>query len=167
MADNEDNEKFIRWQGVTITQLSYSINLVLTFSVAALGFGVSLLLSDNFKPTICQAYAFFISLFLLLASGALGIWCTINRLWGFRATAKITHLKRKDKNHTELPDLRKLTNKLGKKTWGIFWWQIGAFSAAIFLLVSSVAFSLGEAYLWSCLIIILGGLEIALTSRAG
>ena len=147
MTDKEENEKFVRWQGITITQLSYSINLVLTFSVAALGFGVSLLLSDNFKPTTCQAYAFFMSLFFLLASGAFGVWCTINRLRDFRATAKIANLKRKDKNHTELPELRTLTNKLGKKTWGIFWWQIGTFSAGILLLVLSVAFSLGKAHL--------------------
>ena len=141
MSDNSNNdEKFIRWQGITITQLSYSINLILTFSVAAIGFSVSLLISENFKPTSCQAYAFFLSLLLLLASGALGIWCTINRLRDFRATAKITNLKRKDGNESELADLRELTKKLGKKTWGIFWWQIGTFSAGIFILVLSVAF---------------------------
>jgi len=147
MIENEDNEKFIRWQGITITQLSYSINLILTFSIAAVGFGVSLLLSDNFKPTTCQAYAFFISLVFLLASGAFGIWCTINRLRDFRAAEKITNLKRKDKNHPELSELRELTTKLGKKTWGIFWWQIGTFSTGILILVLSVAFSLGKAHL--------------------
>ncbi len=47
---SKDDEKFIRWQGITIAQLSYSINLILTFSVAAIGFGVSLLLNDDFKP---------------------------------------------------------------------------------------------------------------------
>ncbi|WP_198263133.1 hypothetical protein [sulfur-oxidizing endosymbiont of Gigantopelta aegis] len=146
MSDNSNNdEKFIRWQGITISQLSYSINLILTFSVAAIGFSVSLLISENFKPTSCQAYAFFLSLLLLLASGALGIWCTINRLRDFRAIAKITNLKRKDGNESELADLRELTKKLGKKTWGIFWWQIGTFSAGIFILVLSVAFSVVKA----------------------
>lgn len=144
MTENNKDEKFIRWQGITITQLSYSINLILTFSVAALGFGVSLLLSEEFNPTSCQAYAYFSSLFLLLASGAFGIWCTINRLRDFRATAKICSLKRKDENNSELPDLRELTKKLGKKTWGIFWWQIGSFSVGILILVLSVAFSLGK-----------------------
>ena len=147
MTENDKNEKFIRWQGITITQLSYSINLILTFSVAALGFGVSLLLSDNFKPTTCQAYVYFSSLFLLVVSGAFGIWCTINRLRDFRATAKICNLKRKDENNSELPGLRDLTNKLGNKTWGIFWWQIGTFSAGILILVLSVAISLGKAHL--------------------
>lgn len=148
MSDNCNNdEKFIRWQGITFTQLSYSINLILTFSVAAIGFSVSLLISENFKPTSCQAYAFFLSLLLLLASGALGIWCTINRLRDFRATAKITNLKRKYGNKSELANLRELTKKLGKNTWVIFWWQIGTFSAGIFILVLSVAFPVVKARL--------------------
>jgi len=145
--DSSKDEKFIRWQGITITQLSYSINLILTFSVAAIGFSVSLLLNENFKPTSCQAYAFFLSLMLLLASGAIGIWCTINRQRDFRATAKITNLKRKEGHESELAELRALTNKLGKKTWGIFWWQIGTFSAGIFVLVLSVAFAVGKVHL--------------------
>lgn len=146
MVENNRNEKFTRWQGITITQLSYSINLILTFSVAALGFGVSLSLSDNFKPTPCQAYAFFTSLIILLISGAFGIWCTINRLRDFRATQKITNLKCEDSNHSELPELRALTKKLGNRTWGIFLFQIGTFSTGILILVLSVALNLGKAY---------------------
>jgi hypothetical protein len=145
--DSSKDEKFIRWQGIAITQLSYSINLILTFAVAAIGFSVSLLLNENFKPTSYQAYAILISLLLLLISGALGIWCTINRLRDFRATAKITNLKRKEGNEVELSVLRALTMKLGKKTWGIFWWQIGTFSAGVFVLVLSVAFFVGKAHL--------------------
>jgi|TARA_B100000315_G_scaffold245334_1_gene271084 hypothetical protein len=65
----------------------------------------------------------------------------------FRATTKITNLKRKEGNESELTNLRSLTNMLGKKTWGIFWWQIGTFSAGILLLVLSVAFSVGNKLL--------------------
>ena len=138
-----NNGKFIRWQSIAITQLSYSINLILTFSVAAIGFAVSLLLNDSFEPSDCQKHFFILSLFLLLLSGALGIWCTINRLRDFRATARITNLKGKEGNVSELTGLRALTKKLGEKTWGIFWWQIGSFSAGILILVLSVAFSVG------------------------
>ena len=138
------DEKFVRWQGITITQLSYSINLILSFTVAAIGFGVSLLLNDSFQPTSWQSCIFSISMLLLLASGAFGIWCTINRLRDFRATAKITNLKRKEGNEEELTELQTLTKKLGKKTWGIFWAQIGAFAAGILLLVISVLFSVGN-----------------------
>ena len=148
MTENsKGDEKFVRWQGIAITQLSYAINLILTFSVAAIGFGVSLLLNENFKPASWQSCSFFLSLFLLLASGAFGIWCTINRLRDFRATKQITNLKRKEGNETELANLRSLTKRLGEKTWGIFWWQIGTFSAGIMLLVLSITFTVGNKLL--------------------
>jgi len=136
---NEDkDENFIRWQSIAITQLSYSINLILTFSVAAIGFIVSLLLNESFKSSVCQKHLFILSLIILLLSGALGVWCTINRLMDFRATARITNSKY---NEAELTNLRTLTKRLGEETWGIFWCQIGSFSAGIIILVLSVAFS--------------------------
>ena len=148
MTENNDNdEKFIRWQDITIAQLSYAINLILAFSVAAIGFGVSLLLNNDFEPESWQSCFFSMSLLLLLASGAFGIWCTINRLRDFRATAKTTNLKRKEGNETELANLRSLTKRLGEKTWGIFWWQIGTFSAGILLLVLSVTFTVSNKLL--------------------
>jgi len=136
-----EHEKFVRWQGICIAQLSYSINLILTFTVAAIGFEVTLLLSKDFSPTSWQSCLFSISIISLLASGALGIWCTVNRLRDFRATAKIANLKRKNKEEDKIRVLQTLTNRLGKKTWGIFWFQVGAFAAGILLLVISVAFT--------------------------
>ena len=147
MPGNDKTEKFIRWQGRAITQLSYAINIIMTFSVASVGFGASLLINQNFNPTSCQAYVFFASLFLLLTSIAFGVWCTINRLRDFRATKEITNIKRKDENSQELPRLRDFANKLGNRTWGIFWWQIGTFTAGIIIMVLSVAYILGSKYL--------------------
>jgi len=143
----EVNESFIRWQAITIAQLSYAINLILTFSVAAIGFAVTLLLNEKFNPGLWQSCAFSLSLILLLASGAFGIWCTINRLRDFRATTKISKLRDKEGEKSEVQNLRSLTRNLGNKTWGIFWWQIGTFSAGIFFLVLSVAFSVGNKLL--------------------
>lgn len=144
MEESKGTDNLIRWQAITIAQLSYAINLILTFSVAGLGFGVTLLLNKEFNPSQWQSCLFFLSLFLLLISGALGIWCTINRLRDFRATATIAKLKHKEDSELELTTLRTLTSRLGNKTWGIFWWQIGSFSGGIFLLVVSVAFSVGS-----------------------
>jgi hypothetical protein len=137
----EARERFIRWQAVTVAQLSYSINLILTFTVAALGFGASLLLKEPFQPGSWPLRLLLLSLLLLLAAGGLGVWCTINRLRDFRATTKITRLRTKEGHDAdaELNILRALTNKLGGRTWGIFWWQIGVFSAGIILLVLAVA----------------------------
>lgn len=137
----------IRWQAITISQLSYSINLFLTFTVAALGFCMSLLSNDNFTPDSWKICAFYLSIVLFLTSGGFGIWCTINRLRDFRATAKIARIRGKKDKETEIQNLRSLTANLGKKTWGIFWCQIGTLCAGIFLLVLSVALSLGQRYL--------------------
>jgi len=148
MVDSsKNNESFIRWQAITIGQLSYAINLILGFSVAGLGFGVSLLLKDTFNPISWQKYTFVLSLVSLLASFALGVWCTVNRLRDFRATMRITRKRDKEECETEVQALRLLTDKLGKKTWGIFWWQIGTFSAGILFMVIAVAFSVGKKLL--------------------
>lgn len=134
-------ESFIRWQAVTIAQLSYSINLILTFTVAALGFGASLLLKEQFQPDSRPLNLLLLSLALLVIAGGLGVWCTITRLRDFRATTKITRLRTKEGHDADadLTNLRALTSRLGSRTWGIFWWQIGVFSAGILFLVLSVA----------------------------
>jgi len=144
--ESKGNDRVIRWQAITIAQLSYAINLILTFSVASLGFGVTLLLNNEFNPAQCQSCLFTLSLFLLLASGGFGIWCTINRLRDFRATANITKLEYKTGSYSELTMLRALTSRLGKKTWIIFWCQIGTFSTGFFLLVASVVISVGSKF---------------------
>jgi hypothetical protein len=43
---------FIRWQSTTLKQLTYAVNLVLTFSVATLGFQVTTLLDRNSVQTL-------------------------------------------------------------------------------------------------------------------
>lgn len=148
MGENSgNNDSFIRWQAITIGQLSYAINLILGFSVAALGFGVSLLLNENFSPVSWQKCIFGSSLLMLIGSISFGVWCTINRLRDFRATTKIAKIRENGNAEQELQILRQLSEKLGKKTWGIFWWQIGAFTAGILLMVAGVAFSVSEKLL--------------------
>lgn len=141
--DTKPNESFVRWQAITLSQLSYSINLILTFSVAALGFGVTLALNDGFEPEEGGLAILALSLLLLLASGAFGIWGTINRLRDFRATTAITRMRDNNEKQEETQKLRALARGLGRRTWGIFWWQIGTFSAGILLMVLSVGLTLG------------------------
>ena len=58
MPTGEPRGSFVRWQSTTIAQLTYAINLVLAFSIAALGFQVSLLLRNTFTPVSWQKCAF-------------------------------------------------------------------------------------------------------------
>ena len=141
----EPKGSFVRWQAITIAQLTYSVNLILGFSVAVLGFQMSLLLNEKFHPFRWHKCAFDISIFTLLLSIGFGIWCVINRLRDFRATTKAARLREEAKPDEEIQQYRDLYNKLGKMTWLLFWWQIGTFGVGIVFTVLTVSASLCQA----------------------
>jgi hypothetical protein len=91
-ASPENNQKgsHVRWQSITIGQLTYAVNLILGLSVAVLGFEISLLLNENFSPGSClQRVSLFFSLVLLAVSIVFGVLVVINRLTDFRLTTSI------------------------------------------------------------------------------
>jgi hypothetical protein len=137
----EDNKRdaFVRWQGITISQLTYAINLILALAVATLGFGVTLLLNKEFVLISWQKCIISAALLTLLASVGLGIWCVVNRLRDFRATEQVTCMLQKGLDDSEIQHLRALSDRLGKKTWSIFWWHIGTFGIGVVLVVVGVA----------------------------
>ncbi|MDR8394294.1 hypothetical protein NC796_24310 [Aliifodinibius sp. S!AR15-10] len=133
------SEKFKRWQEKSLKQLTYTINLFLGFSIAILGFEFSLLFKNSFSPICFEKFAFSASIFALIASAILGSVCVVNRLIDFRITAQIT--RKKDKNNSDgIDDLRNKSNKLGNRTWAIFWGQIALFGLGTILLVTSLLF---------------------------
>jgi hypothetical protein len=152
MPKDDPKGSFIRWQSITIGQLTYAINLILSFSVATLAFQVILLLSDKFNPTSWQKCAFFVSLALLAASFAFGVWVVINRLRDFRITMKAAREReklerkgaREEEIEKEIEPYRVLYRKLGERTWCLFWWQVGTFSAGVFFTVLSVLASVSH-----------------------
>lgn len=131
----KDRESSVRWQGRTIEQFGYALNLILGLSVAALGYGLSLLLNDEFRRAGWQNCLFVLSLLSLLLSVLLGLWCVVNRLQDFRTTAEIAR-KREDEESDQ--NLRNLSWTLGKRTWLLLWWQIAAFAVGILLLAIAV-----------------------------
>lgn len=143
MTEDDPKGSFIRWQSITIAQLTYAVNLVLGFAVAALGFQVSVLMNEKFMPLSWQKCAFSLSLILLLASVGLGIICVINRLRDFRATTKVARMREEKKTDEEIRPYRDLYKRLGKRTWVLFWCQIGTFGVGVFLLVVGITASLG------------------------
>jgi uncharacterized membrane protein YbhN (UPF0104 family) len=147
MANNDPEGSFTRWQSITIAQLTYAINLVLAFSVTALGFQITILLDEKFNPVSWQKCAFLLSLVILLASVGLGIWCVINRLRDFRATTKVARMREKGKSDEEMQPYRALYENLGEKTWRLFWWQIGTFGVGVLLLVLGIAASVSKKLL--------------------
>lgn len=142
MTKDDSKESFIRWQSITISQLTYAVNLVLGFAVAALGFQVTTLLNEKFIPISWQKSVFFLSLLLLLASVGFGIFCVINRLRDFRATTKVARMREEGKTDAEIQPLRALYKKLGERTWILFCWQIGTFGVGVLFLVLGITASL-------------------------
>ncbi len=135
--DKADKEKCVRWRKIAIDQLGYSINLTLTFTVAALGFALTLLKEDSFRPVggaKCLMLATFIA---LLLSVIFGYCCTLYRLRDFRGTA------RRACNHPEAPAKDELRD-IGKRSLTLFKIQVVAFAIGI----GSLTFSLALTYGW-------------------
>jgi hypothetical protein len=148
MTDNSPKESFVHWQSITISQLTYAVNLILGLSVATLAFQVTVFLNEKLNPTSCgQKFTFFLALLALLASAGIGIWCIINRLRDFRATTKAARMREQGKSDTEIKPYRDLYEKLGEKTWLLFWWQIGTFSAGVLFTVLSILASVSHKLL--------------------
>lgn len=139
----DDNDRFVRWQGLTISQLTQAVSVVLGLAVAALGFDVTLLMNEKFLPVGWQKCVFASALLTLLLSVGFGVWCVINRLRDFRATMKAA----RDGNSAEANQARALASRLGRCTWSLFWWQIGTFGLGILATVVVVAGAYGSKLL--------------------
>lgn len=143
MSHYEPKGSFIRWQSTTIAQLTYAVNLILSFSVATLGFQVAILQNDNFVPVSLQKCAFSLSLLLVILSVVFGILCVINRLYDFRISAKVARMREDGKSDEEMQSRRMLCKNLGKKTWALFCLQIGTFSVGIIFLIITIIANFG------------------------
>ena len=147
MANQEPKGSFTRWQAVTIGQLTYAVNLVLGFAVATLGFQVALLLNDKFTPLAWQKCAYALSLLLLAVSVVLGVGVVVNRLRDFRATKEAARLREEGASEAVIEPYRVLYRRLGARTWGLFWWQLGTFSFGVLLTVAAIIGAVGHKLL--------------------
>jgi len=148
-------ERFIRWQQLSISQLSYSNNLIMSLTLGMLAFSATKL---DFKIPKEECFCLLISwsYFLLLASLLTGIILTINRLNDFRKTKELINSKKKrfeTKNKIKescdletidsaIESLDNLTNELGKSTWVLFHIQLwtfflGSLSSIIMIIIKN------------------------------
>lgn len=128
-----------------IEQFGYALNLILGLSVAAIGFELSLLLSKEFEKDGWQNCLFAIAMLFLLLSVGVGLWCVINRLRDFRATAETARQREDGASDLDLKPLRKLSKTLGERTWLLFWWQISSFGVGVLLLVIAIGGAVAKA----------------------
>ena len=143
-SKKKNRESSIRWQGRTIRQFGYALNLVLGLSIAGVGYETTLILNHELERSGYQNCLLSISLIVLSLSVGVALWCVVTRLRNFRNTAEIARKREDGASDIELQPLRTKTNNLGEFTWTLFWWQIWSFAIGVLLLVVVVLGSLAQ-----------------------
>jgi hypothetical protein len=138
----KNRESSIRWQGRTIEQFGYALNLILAIAIAGIGYEISLILNKEIECESWQNCLLFISLLAFVLSTSVALWCVVTRLRNFRVTAETARQREDGASVLELQLLRTKTKRLGEFTWTLFWWQISSFAIGVLLLVVVVAGSL-------------------------
>ena len=128
MADDRSQ----RWHKIALDQLGYALNLILTLTVATLGYWFVLLKDRDFCPSSLAKCAMILSLLALGLSALGGFACVVNRLCDFRGTAQ-----RAGGSLSEAPTKEKL-RWLGRLTWWLFYFQLFAFIFGVALLAISL-----------------------------
>ncbi|ENC9782875.1 hypothetical protein L4Z64_000942 [Pseudomonas aeruginosa] len=123
------NERFVRWQGQTISQLSTALALFSGLSVGGLGFLFSLLRDASFKPTGILALLFLLAILSLLVASTSGSAAVVTRLLDFRLTAQ----KLRKTNNEPLTLFGTDASWYGKATWILFWILLVSFTIGILL----------------------------------
>ncbi|MCW8827612.1 MAG: hypothetical protein OQK94_01000 [Gammaproteobacteria bacterium] len=134
-----DRESSVRWQGRTIEQFGYALNLVLGLTIAGIGYETTLIFNEEVERAGWQNCLLAISLLALVISAGVALWCVVTRLRNFRLTAEIARKREDGVSDMELQPLRTKSSDFGGFTWVLFWWQIGSFSVGVLTLVIVVA----------------------------
>lgn len=135
LEESGQDDRFQRWQRIRIDHFSYAQNLILTFTVAALGYWFALL-RDSVFPSPAARCAMLFALLALGLSAISGLACVLNRLWDFRGTAKRT------RNEADMPTIEKL-RILGRLTWALLYIQFAAFCCGIVLMATALLLTYG------------------------
>src|SRR5437764_1148008 len=85
---SESNDRFVRWQGYALAQLTFTINLFFATALAVLGYDLSVASTFRAASTDWIPCCLLVSSGLLSASLVAGIGAVISRLFDFRLTAR-------------------------------------------------------------------------------
>ena len=118
--------RYVRWQDHRITQMSFTINLFLGFSVASLAYIINLKLDSKLHgnlpiDTTIIWWAF---------SAAFGVIATMSRLLDFRHTA------RKIKDGGSFNSF--MAKRCGSVTWGCMWLQVITYVSGAYFFMQGV-----------------------------
>ncbi len=132
-----ESDRCARWRKIAIEQLGYALNLVLTLTIAALGYWFALLKDAGFVPGSTTKCAMLLALCLLALAAASELACIVNRLWDFRGTAS------RACENPDAPTQDELRG-LGRFTWFLFYLTLGSFAAGIFALSMALFLTYGS-----------------------
>ncbi|OCH07870.1 hypothetical protein A6E10_19400 [Aliivibrio fischeri] len=124
-------ERYVRWQDYRINQLSFSINLFLSFSVASLAYAINSFL----EPNVPNGALFKLVIEMWSYSCISGVAATIFRLLDFRYTVR----KIRKANCFN----RFFSRHLGKFTWAAFWGQIIYYSVGAYMFIYGMVYNFG------------------------
>jgi hypothetical protein len=80
------SERARRWQKITLDQRGYTLNLILTFTVAAIGYWFGLLRDDKFLPGRLAKYSLLVAGLFLAFAAVFGFACVLIRQWDIHAS---------------------------------------------------------------------------------
>lgn len=119
----ENRERYVRWQGYRITQLSFSVNLFLGFAIASLAYAINVKLEHKSHASIPLETV----IYWWTASAVFGAVATITKLLDYRYTA----LKIKDGGLFNAF----MASYCGPSTWGMFWCQVASYAIGAYLFI--------------------------------
>ncbi len=117
------SDRYIRWQGYAISQLTFALNLFLGMSVGSLAFSFTLIKDKDFILAGCPKLLFQIALLSFSISVVASCGAVVSRLLDFRFTAK--KIRSDESANIEESSVYKYKYKLlGQLTWRLFWIQL-------------------------------------------
>jgi hypothetical protein len=128
---SKSKEAGVRWRKIAIDQLGYALNLILTFTIAALGYCFVLLKDKDFIPGSSGKCTLLLSLLALAVSAICGLACVIVRVRDFRDTA------RRASNHPDAPTMEDVRT-LDRATWWLFNVHVIAFALGVSALAATL-----------------------------
>jgi hypothetical protein len=128
-------DRFAKWRLISIDELGKVVNLLLGISFATLGYQINFLVDEEYIYK-GQEWLFTSSVVLILASIALGLITTFNRLLDFRWTSLLLKMRMDEESKENVKSFKERIDKVGERSWILFSWQITTFSFGILVLTS-------------------------------
>ncbi|MFA6414633.1 MAG: hypothetical protein WC217_02085 [Candidatus Paceibacterota bacterium] len=133
---DKDDDRFVRWQQLSISEMGKTISLFLGIAFATIGFVVSQLISADFIfRNYWDKFLFSFGSVVLLAHIVVSLILTLNRLKDFKLTTKVVRVKQNEKSTSAIADLREELEMISNKTRCLFGCSLWLFGIAELLII--------------------------------